>query len=232
MDANQLYTVEIHTTSSKPKDENHRLEIISFKTPRDKKDDATFKRHVARCVSLPICNLTIQPDTIRDAMQAAYYDLRSQVVREIVVNHLDAGMQDASGKLKPCVISYEQISLEACAAFYARKAVGTKLSSEMLASWFDSDLATTLELALITVKQLPDTLNIEQQTAIDKLVKQHRDLVVKLAAPTLTLPDNIIKQLQRAVSLADDSPVKETLNNKFATMLKPREELILEGLGE
>jgi hypothetical protein len=227
-----MYPVSIFTNSSKATDENHILEIVSFKTPRDQKENKDYKRPVTRCVSLPVCKLTIQPDVIRDALQAAYYELRGQVVREIIVEHLEAGSQDASGKLKACVITEQQISMEAVAAFAARKAVGTKLSGEMLASWFDSDLASALELALIAVKKYEDEPTPEQQAILDAAIKQHKALIVKLAAPTATLPEGITKQLQRAIALADDSPVKTTLNEKLARFLKPVEELILEGLGE
>lgn len=226
------YVVGIHTDSTKPTNESHRLSVIAFKTPSDKKNDATYKRPVTRSVSVPQITLTIQPDVIRDALQAAYYDLQDQVIREIVVSSLDAGMQAADGTLKKIVIDSNQISLEACAAFYARKSIGTKLSKDMLASWFDSDLATQLELALISALKLPEQPAPEEQAKLDAAVKQHRNLIVSLAAPTASLPDHITKQLQRAVNLADDSPVKTTLSDKLHRFLKPVEEITLLGLGE
>lgn len=227
----QTHNVEILTDNSKALD-GQRLSRITFKTPTDKKDDASYKRPVARCVSVPVVTLMIQPDCIAAALQAAYEELQDAVIRDIIVNDLQYGPAGSDGKLRAISIHDDQISYEAIAAYSARVSVSGKLSKEVLNNWFDSDLKDQLTLALAAVLQLPDEPSAPEQQRLNAAVDQHRNMISALASPKSSLPENICKQLKKAVSLAEDSKVKSSIINKLETFMKPAEIVLAIGLGE
>jgi hypothetical protein len=226
------FPVRIYTDNSKPEAPNHRLVVIDFKTPKDKKDDATYKKPVSRCVSIPTVTITVQPDIISAALNAAYCDLQDAKIRSIIVEHITKGETTPEGKMLPLSISMDEITIEAIAAYFASSSASAKLSTKLLETWFDNSLAAELEVALITALKFPDEPTADQQGKLDAAVKQHKQLIVKLASPTASLPEAIAKQLKRAVALAEPDQIQRKLVSKLDAMLAPREEVLSLGLGE
>lgn len=226
------YNVTIHTDASAALDANHRLSIIRFKTPTDKKDDKTYSRPVARCVSVPHVVLMIQPDSIKAALTACYEELQDAVIREIIVQALEAGPTDSTGKLRVITVSDEQLSYEAVAAYSARVAVSGKLSAKVLQDWFDTDLKDNLTVALAAVLKLPDEPTSDQLAKLEAAVMQHRSMIASLASPKAQMPEKLTKQLNRAVMLAEQSKIRDSITAKLAAFLQPKEVALSLGLGE
>lgn len=226
----KLHAVGIYTDKSAPAVTTDRISVVSWKMPKDAPTD--YKKPVARFVSIPKMQITVQPNVIAKAMQAAFEDLQDEVIRNIIENALDAGLQNNDGSLKAINVSDDQISLTACAAYFDSKAVSGKLSKKLLEEWFDSDLASQLEIALIAALKMPDTPSAEQQAKLDAAVAQHKTLIVSLASPRASMNEKLAKQLQRAVKLAEESKTKASLDAKLLAFLQPKEVTLDIGLGE
>lgn len=229
-----MYQVTLFTDSSKPSSTAstpHRLCKITFKEMPEKDADGNIvknadgtkkvkHKHANRCVSIPCINVMIQPDSIKEALQDKFNDLQDAVIKEFVIAALDAGLQDSSGKLKPIVISDEQISLEACAKFHAASNTG-KLSKDVLNEWFTSDLADNLMVKLAAAMKLPAEPTAAQLAALEAGTAEYKAMFAGLAAPKATLPIALAKQLNAALKLATDSRIKVTLADKLQTIMQP-----------
>lgn len=228
-----MYPVQIYTDSIKAA-VNQRLAIIAFKDMPvkddkgqkvlDDKGEPKMKgKHANRCVSIPIIPAAAGcVDILRDVFTDAFYDLQDKMIKNIITTALEAGSTGADGKVKQIVITDEQLSMEACAKFHAATSTG-KLSKEVLAKWFDNDLADTLTLKLSEQMQLPDEPSKEQLAALETGVAEFKTLYATMAAPKIHFADTIAKQLRYGLKLATDSRIKTTLQEKLTTMLQPKE---------
>lgn len=218
------HTVGIHTDSSKALSDQ-RLSVVTFKTPKDKKDDQTYKKPVARSVSIPVLKVEIIPPILQAALQQAFHDLQDDVVRKLVVEKLES---------EPNVVSFDisddAISFDAVAAYAASEAVSGKLSKELLENWFDENLDEPLTLALAAAMKLSDTPTDAETARLDAAVKQHRVIISQLASPRAALPEKIVLQLQKAVALAPTDKVRNSLDEKLKGFLQPREVTLELGL--
>jgi hypothetical protein len=220
------YQTKLHTDSSIADNKDHRLAVIRWKTPSDKKDDPSFRKLPTRCVSIPRTSLMVEPEVLRSAMVQAFEDMQDEVIRALILEGISNGDNNP-------YITAEQVSEEAVAAFITAKAISGRLSGELLQSWYNTNLKDKLTLALGNAMKLPDNPSAEQSQRLEKALEQHSKLIQSLASPRASMPENICKQLKKAVSLAeDDGKIKGQIIAKLDMLLQPRDVALDLGLGE
>lgn len=212
------YLVRPHTDSMVPEHKSHRLAIIRWKAS---KKEPTKKVHASRAVSIPQVALTIVPECLAASLRDAFEDLQDEVLRNIIEQRLEKDPNVA-----PFTITDDDISPSSVAAYQAAQAANGRLSTDLLEAWFDQDLEAKLATALDTaVAAVADPANDEQvnqrANRILAAVKQHRDVITKLASPRASIPEKVATQLLKAVALADDSKVRTSLLTKLTAFSKP-----------
>ena len=217
-----FHVFQVLTDSVKPA-ENHRLSLIMYKTPKDKKNDATYVRPNNMAVSVPRIKVSVTPACLQDALQACFEDLQDSLIRKLYEDAREAGKSVVS-------LSDAQIDFQACADFSAANAVNGKLSKDLLNKWFDESLAETLTVALANALKLPDEPSEAEAAKLEAAVLQHKKLIVELASPRANMPESVAKSLQKAVALAEDDKVKHSLQSKLNVFLQPKEVTLNIGL--
>lgn len=202
--------------------EGQRLSIITFKTPKERKDDPKYKKPENRCVSVPklVVKTTVtgkNPSILDSAMQALFEDLQDAVIRKLVVEAVD---DDA----KVITVSDDQIGFAACAAYAAENAISGKLTKEAISTWFDADLQEKLEVALANAMSIPDKDATEDQIAkLNAAVKQHKDFFAGCAATRPDIPPKIAKSLLSALKLAEEDRISLSLKEKLQKLANPKD---------
>lgn len=217
-----FHVFQVLTDSVKPA-EGHRLSTVMYKTPKDKKNDASYVRPTNMCISVPRIKVSVTPACLQDALQAAFEELQDSVLRSIYEKAREDGK-------KVVTVADAAIDFQACAEFAAANAVNGKLSKETLMKWFDENLAENLTVALANALKLPDEPSEAEAAKLDAAVKQHKLLIVDLASPRANMPEHIAKSLLKAVDLAEDDKVKASLKNKLDVFIKPKEVTLNIGL--
>lgn len=174
-----------------------RLSVVTFKTPSDKKDDPSYKRPDARCVSLPKLQLSVIPQILSDALQQCLEDLQDAVVRKIVVAALDEGKNVIT-------VHDSQIGFEAIAEYAKEQAAGGKLNKELIEDWFDAEVADKLTLSLATALKVGENPTPEQEKKIADAVTMYRDVFKSFSAPKAGVSPRIAAQMKKALDLAEN----------------------------
>lgn len=212
------YLLNIKTDSSVAANTTHRLCVLDFKTPSDKKADSNYRKPASRCVSIPRINLAIEPSILQDAMLAAFEEMQDTLIRSIFTTALDASRDG-----NPIVTILDaDISPEAVATYCAEKAISGKLSAEKIGAWFDAYLADDLELALANAMSLPDEPTEEEQKKLTAAISQHRSMLCKLAGP-VQMPEKIALQLTKAVNCM--SAPQDKIAKQLLSKLAPKAEV-------
>lgn len=212
----KFYNINTYDAAKSAAEKDHRLVVIGFKTPSDKKGDATYKKPETRCVSIPQLTVSIRQETLQDAMQCAFEELQDAVIRSLIV----AG--DASAKRK-LTVSDDEISFQACAEFSKLSAQSGKLSEEAIQAWFDSRISEALTVALANAMKFPDTLSNEQAVTLEKAIEQHRELFGKLSSPRASMDRKVATSLLKAVKLStEEDKVFHILSKKLDSFINPQ----------
>lgn len=212
-----FHDVEVFTAKSKPLD-GQRLSIITFKTPKDQKDNKEYKKPQNRCVSVPCLKLKSDPDVISSAMQALFEELQDSVIRK----HVVAAIEDEA---KIITVSNDQISFAACAAYAAENAISGKLTKDVIATWFDENMDEKITIALAAAMKLPtENIKQEQLDALNLAVKQHKELFSKCAATVPSIAPKIAKSLLNALKLVEEDRVQMALVSKLKPLANPADQ--------
>jgi hypothetical protein len=171
---------------------NQRLSVVAFKTPSDRKDDPTYKRPDARCVSVPKLELSVTPQILKDSMQQALEDLQDAAIRKIVVAAIDEGKNVIT-------VHDSQIGFESIAEFAKLEAANGKLNKDLIEDWFDSDIGDELTLALASAMKVGSSPTPEQEKKIAAAVTNYKSVFKSLAAPKAGLSPKIAQQMQKAL---------------------------------
>lgn len=196
-------------------DANYRLSVVRWKTPKDQKENASFKARPAICVAVPKVVLSVQPEALNAAMQDALNELQDNVIRSA----LNAAIEENTAiNLVGATIDKNTLTADGIASWSREQSVSGRLSKEAIGAWFDSKLSDELG---IKIAETNPTIDADK---LEKAVRQHREILMQLASPRAAMPEKLASQLQRAVNLVPGSDkVKETLNAKLAGFLKPTE---------
>lgn len=216
------HDVVLYTGKNKPLTDQ-RLCVITFKTPSDKKDDPTYKRPDARCVSIPKLSINVTPQILSDALQQALEDLQDSVIRKIVVDAI------AEGKSVITVMD-AQISYEAIAEFAKMEAANGKLNKDAIEDFFDSQLGDKLTLALADAMKYdsskPDAAKEKQ---IADAVTSYKTVFMTLAAPKAGMSPKIAVQIKKALDLVEDKEnrVFKALDSKVKAHLEAKDPVLI-----
>ena len=202
------------TDSEKRLPDGFRLSVVRWKTPSEKKNDPSYKVRPAVCVAIPALKIEVKPESVATAMQEAFEELQDNVIAATINARIaaDTGINLATIEIESNSVTYDGI-----AAWAAQKAISGRLSKDAIGTWFDMVLKSELELKLAEIPEITEE-------RLNKAVLQHRKMLQDLASPKASMPVKLAEQLQRALNLVSGTDkVKETLNNKLETFLKPTE---------
>jgi len=223
-----FFTVDLLTSKSKAPD-GFRLSEINFKTPKAKKNDASYKKPDARCIAIPKIKVHSTPDNLSEAWQNAFYDIQDALIRDLVITALDE-------KKSVITLMADQINIEAVAKFAADNVSSGKLTKEQIHDWFDESLADILTLRVAVVMKISAdaTPTPQQEKAIADAVTNYRTSFSSLAAPKAGLSQKIAKQLQNVLHLTEDIEhrVYRSLDSKLTDAIAAQDpDLIALNLG-
>ena len=192
-----FYDVIVYNGKQKPAT-GHRLSVVAFKTPSDKKDDPSYKRPDARCVSVPKLEINVTPQVLQDALHQALEDLQDAVIRKIVVAAIDE-------RKNVITVHDTQIGFEAIAEHAKLEAAGGKINKELIEDWFDTDLADELTLALAAAMNYDPVKNGAEPAIEKKLadsVTGYKEVFKQFSAPKAGVSPKIAAQMEKALALA------------------------------
>lgn len=212
-----MHDCVVYNGKQKAKD-GHRLCVVTFKTPSDKKDDPTYKRPDARCISVPKLEISVTPQILKDALQQGLEDLQDAKIRSIVVAALEEGKNVIT-------ILDAQINYESLAEFAALEAANGKLNKDAIEEWFESDVASSLTLALAGAMKLPDNPEPAQEKKLADAVTVYKSVFKTLAAPKAGLSPKIALQIQKALDHAEnkESRVYKAISSKVKMHLEQKD---------
>lgn len=215
------YTVMLHTDNSKPASATDRLAVIRWKATKDKNDKPVAARFANRCVSVPRTIISVIPDCLRDALTAAFYDAQDELIRSLIEEHLERDRNAATFTL-----SDYQINASAVSSFYAEKELTGRLSKDMLETWFDTSLSDALAAAFARKNNV--AANSEQ---VSKVVINYRAFIAGLSAPRASYSETVLTNIEKAISLADQSdPLRSQLLAKITKLRTPKEQILADTL--
>jgi len=123
-------------------------------------------------------------------------------------------------------ITDEEISIPACIAFLNAESAGSRLSTELIGTWFDSALSDSLTV-LIADKLGFDLSTPEQEQTVSKHVKNHRDVLCMLAGKNVILAPRQSAAIQNMLELAEEDTMHARLSAKLAALTAKKEEEFL-----
>lgn len=211
-----FHDVEVFTAKSKAF-ENQRLSIITFKTPKDQKDNKDYKKPQNRCVSVPCLKVKVEPAELQSALQALFEELQDAVIRKHVVTAIE-------DEAKIITVSDDQIGFAACAAYAAENAISGKLTKEVINSWFDENMQEKLEVALANALQIGEVPTADQIDKLNAAVKQHKELFSKCAATVPGIQMKVAKSLLNALKMVEEDRVQMALVSKLKPIAQPKDE--------
>lgn len=194
---------------------NYRLSIVRFKETKNP-DGSKRKAAAARSVCIPDMRIICNPAILSDAMTSSFHELQDAVIRQ----HIES-LQDGTLAPDQTFISYSQISEEGIADWFVRNAASGKLSKEAISAWFDNNLQETLGVAIVTAKP-----NLQERELHEHL-SAYKKHITSLASPRATFPETLAKQIQKAINMAEQDKIRDTLNNKLSALLQPKEQVTL-----
>lgn len=135
--------------------------------------------------------------------------------------------ESAQGELQS--VSDADISIDACIAYLEAESNGSRLTKEMIASWFDSEVKDNLFVVLAEKLGFSE-VNTEQTQVINKHVSTYRELLASLAGGRTILEPKQLNACEKAIMLAssEDSDIAKKLTARLETLKnpKPLEELL------
>lgn len=211
------YDVVEYTANSKPKEADHRLCILTFKTPAKEKNNPAYVKQKNLCVSIPSLKIKAIPDLLTSALQAAFEDLQDATIRNLIVN--EDGQVIPSKKF----LVDAEINFDAVAEYAAANAVSGKLTKEVIANWFDANLSEPLMVALANAMQIGDTPSAEDSAKLQKVLDQHKEMLKLCAATVPNVNQKIAKSLVSALNLVEEDRVHSALRNKLQKIANPQD---------
>ena len=211
------YPVHLYTDTSIPT-AGHRMSVIRWKV---KKGEAEGKKLPTVYVNVP--DLRVQdflPSSLSTALKTAVEDMQDSIIRATIVTEHTAGTPLTAINIPASSLSYEGI-----AAWAAQQAISNRLSGDLITAWFNANLREPLLIAILT-----KNADLEEDK-LNAMVAKYRETIVSLASPRTSLNEQTAQVVLKALSLVEDSDkVHEQLTSKVELFLKPREQVILEGL--
>jgi hypothetical protein len=203
------YIVRLHSEGMKPMLPNCRLSVIRWKATKDKAGTIIPARR-SMAVEVPNLELSVTPAVLQTALSAAYLELQDEFIRSKVEEALEA-------KRENIFFTFQDFQPESLAAYLSEKATSGKLSGDVIATWFDANLADNLEEAFAAKEDVTDD-------QIKKALKDYRESFSKLASPAWAPPIKIVKQLHSALQKAASDKVTSQLESRLTKMLAPKTE--------
>lgn len=205
------YTVKLHTDNSRPDNSDHRLVVISYKTPAAEKDNPHYRKQPTLCLSIPKLIVSVEPTVLAAPLTSALYDLQNQVIRDLIDN-------TAATQRVGLVIPSSAISSSAITAWFA--ASSGRLSGDTIDAWFTSDVADALEVALAKKLGITDAPSTEELLKLSAAVEDQRLRFKKLAGPQTRYPAPVTNGLLRTLdTIAPASELKDKLTTRLKSFL-------------
>ena len=120
----------------------------------------------------------------------------------------------------------EEISIPACLAFMNAESAGSRLSVESIGAWFDTALTDSLTV-LIADKLGFDLSTPEQESVVQKHVRNHRDVLAMLAGKNVILAPRQSAAITNMLDLAEEDAMHQKLTAKLTALMGKKEEEFL-----
>jgi hypothetical protein len=201
--------------SSKPFSDNHRLCVVSFQKTKSRPNPPA-----ARCISIPKLNLEVAPAILHACLSRAYHDLQKALVRAHIEKHLE--QHNGIGTCNIPALSLTDLAPAAVALFASEQATGGHLTKDIVATWYDENMAASFELALANKLGYSEINppNADQIKNLDATVAQYRDVITKLSAPGVKYPPDIASALLDAFSILDASTLADAIPSRLVARLE------------
>lgn len=191
----------------------YRLAVVSWKTPKAEMGNTEYKRRSSVCAAVPVIEVAFDAGVLKAALQGSINDMQDMVLRDYVNQMIEL---DTSVNLIGMIVPSELFTQDGLAHWYSSQSVSGKLSKEMVASWFTSQLEGPLTTALSAIPGI-------SEEKLKAAVKQHKELLVKLSSPQASLPVHVATQLQKALLLStSQDKVRTGLERKLEGFMKPK----------
>lgn len=196
-----------------------RLSVIRWKQTTDKLTGKVTPAKSAVCVPVPVVVFAVEPASLADSFATYVADQQDLIIR----GQIDRWFSEHSNvMLSEIDINLGSVSAEGLQTFHLQNMVGGKLSSEVINEWFDLEVSGKLEEKLAQIEGINDL-------TLKAAIKQHRDILARLASSKVALTEKITDQLLKVVRLAEgETMIKDTLIKKLVSFKAKDEELLLE----
>ena len=120
-------------------------------------------------------------------------------------------------------VSDDEISIDACIAFLEAERNGSRLTKELIAEWFDSEVKDNLSV-IIAEKLGFEELNETQMQVVNKHLQVYKDILASLSGGRTILGDKQLAACEKAITLAGsaDSDVAKKLQARIDSMKNPK----------
>lgn len=167
-----------------------------------------------RGVYLPIIPVTVTPLCLATALRDALENIQDSIVREDVEGQITRGVATPT-------IDEQSMTVEAIATSYAATAVSTRLTGDMISTWFKAEVKDQLALAFAAKQGLsPEMLNADNIKPMEVAAEQRGATLSKLSSPGFRVQPQTAIQLCKVLDLASDqsSKIVTSLRTKLLTM--------------
>lgn len=123
--------------------------------------------------------------------------------------------ESADGKLE--CLRDEDISVDACIAYLSAEAEGSRLTKELLESWFTRAMADNLNV-VIAEKLGFDLSTPEQEETVSRHVNAYKGLISALAGGKTLLVDHQIKGLRKALECVPEDDMSVRIGKRLDAM--------------
>lgn len=180
------------------------------------------------CVSVPYisADLINAPETI--SVLIPYIRIMLENAQDGVIRSL---YESRDGSLSQVIDS--DISIAACIGYMEAQESGSRLTKEILETWFDTEVSETVQALVIEkLAYTPkdgEELTMEQVAKVDQVTNAYKDLVSSLAGGKTVLQPVQIRNLKGVLELCNESEIGTKLVAKLIVMEnKPKMEDMLE----
>lgn len=201
----------------------YRTCVVSWKLTEEKKKQGHRARAAVYCI-IPTLSISVNPTSLQDILQEAFFDMQDKAAAAFLNQKI---MENTAINLIGVSLPENFLTIEGMLEIFNQERESKRLSRNSLELWFAECLEEPLATALIE-RNLELTENVEK---LSKTLGAYKEAVCNLASPRLFMKPDNARALLKAIDLGTDGVVKMQLRARLETILKPKEEIVLDALG-
>lgn len=183
---------------------NFRVAVFHYKLRKGETTKAASK-----AVIVPIIAVSCEPIILQSALQECLADMQDTLIRDLIDNK------------KQTLIAHASIDADALNLWAIEQSNSKRLNKEQIYQWFDASMSDSLTTALCTKLGYGEDATTEQLAKLSASIEVYRNEFGKLSAPLPAINEAGAKQLLKAIELATDGGIKDTLTGKLQLLSTP-----------